>query len=316
VALRALQTAQYTIPVVLTQPDRPHGRGQRPAPSPVKVAAQAGGLRVLQPPTLRDGEVQRTLEAIAIDVLVVAAYGLILPPAVLAWPRFGCINVHASRLPRWRGAAPIARAIEAGDANTGVSLMQMDEGLDTGAVIEVDEVAIAPRETAGSLHDKLALAGAAALLRVLRRMDADGALPATPQPAQGATYAAKITRAEAALDWRKAAAVLDRQVRAFDPTPGAFAVFGGEVLKIRAAQPLSGAPQGAAAPGTVLATGPAGVDVACGEGVLRLLEVRPAGRGSMPGHAYALGHAVAVGSRFDLPAAQPPMAANPPPDPR
>jgi methionyl-tRNA formyltransferase len=311
VALRALQAAQYTIPVVLTQPDRPHGRGLQPAASAVKVIAQAAGLPLLQPATLRDADVQRLLEVIPVDVLVVAAYGLILPPAVLAWPRFGCINIHASRLPRWRGAAPIARAIEAGDAITGVSLMQMDAGLDTGAVIEVDEVAIAPRETARSLHDKLAAAGAAALLRVLGRLDAERTLHAKPQPAEGITYAPKITREEAALDWRKPAVVLDRQVRAFDPAPGAFAMFGGQVVKIRAAEPV---PAGAsrAAPGTVLATGPAGLDVACSEGALRLLEVRPAGRKSMPGPAYALGHGVAAGSRFDVPEPRPPAAAAPP----
>jgi methionyl-tRNA formyltransferase len=307
-----MQAAGYTLPVVLTQPDRPHGRGLKLVPSPVKAAALAAGLPVLQPATLRTAEAQGALSAIPLDVLVVAAYGLILPPAVLAWPRHGCLNIHASRLPRWRGAAPIARAIEAGDAVTGITIMQMDAGLDTGPMVAVEDVPIDPRDTAGRLHDRLAPVGARLLLDVLGRLEADGALAATPQPSEGVTYAAKIGRGEAAVDWTAEAVVLDRRIRAFDPAPGAFATLGGEVVKIVRAEPVV-APGGGTAPpgpgdsalppGEVIAVGPAGIDVACGRGVLRLAEVKPAGGRAMAAGAFARGRNLAPGASFDVPPA-------------
>jgi len=294
-ALAAIAAAGFAVPIVLTQPDRPSGRGMKLTASAVKAKALDLGIPVLQPPTLKTDEGRAAALAVPLDVLVVAAYGLILPPAVLAWPRFGGINIHASRLPRWRGAAPIQRALLAGDAATGVTLMQMDAGLDTGPMLEVVDVPIASRETTGTLTAKLAAAGASGIVRVLERLGREGALPAVPQPAEGVTYAAKIDRAEALLDWRQPAATLDRVVRAFDPSPGASTHMGDETLKIWDAVPLAG---GDAAPGTVLAVGPEGMDVACGSGSLRLRTVQPAGGKRMPAEAFARGRAVAPGARL------------------
>ncbi len=295
-ALSAVLAAGFPVPIVLTQPDRPQGRGLRLTPSPVKALALAHGIPVLQPPTLKTPEGRAEALAVRLDVLVVAAYGLILPPAVLAWPRHGGINIHASRLPRWRGAAPIQRALLAGDAATGVTIMQMDAGLDTGPAIDAVDVPIAPRETAGTLTAKLATAGAAAIVAVLERLARDGRLDAVAQPADGATYAAKVDRGEAHLDWSRPAPVLDRTVRAFDPVPGAFTQFGGEPVKVWSAEPLAGP---AAAPaGTVVAAGAAGIDVACGEGVLRIATVQPAGGKRMSAAAFAAGRALVAGMRF------------------
>jgi methionyl-tRNA formyltransferase len=296
-ALAAVREAGHTLPLVLTQPDRPHGRGLRLAPSPVKSYAVEHGLPVLQPASLKAEEQRAPVLAIPLDVLVVAAYGLILPPAVLAWPCHGCLNIHASRLPRWRGAAPIARAIEAGDAATGVTIMQMDAGLDTGPMIDLVEVPIAERETAGTLHDKLAAAGAAAIVATLARLARDGHLDAVPQPAEGVTYAAKIDRAEAALDWQRPAVELDRRVRAFDPAPGAHTTWEGKLLKIGAARPVTATAR--AEPGTVLAVGTQGIDVASGEGTaLRVATVKPGGGRWMEAAAFAAGHGVSPGARF------------------
>jgi methionyl-tRNA formyltransferase len=300
-ALTAIAAAGFAVPLVLTQPDRPSGRGMRLASSPVKQRAAELGVPVLQPPSLKTEVGRAEALAVPLDVLVVAAYGLILPPAVLAWPRHGGINIHASRLPRWRGAAPIQRALLAGDMATAVTIMQMDEGLDTGPMIEVVDVPIAPRDTAGTLTGKLAAAGAQAIVATLTRLARDGHLPAIPQPAVGVTYAAKIDRAEAALDWTQPAAVLDRVVRAFDPAPGASTHCDGEALKIWDALPLF---TGDAPPGTVLAVSPDGVDVACGRGSLRLRIVQPAGGKRMPARAFALGRALAPGARLG-PAAAP-----------
>ena len=289
------------MPVVLTQPDRPQGRGLRVAPSPVKELAAGHGIPVLQPATLRTPEGRAEATAVRVDVLVVAAYGLILPPAVLAWPRHGCINIHASKLPRWRGAAPIQRALLAGDAGTGVTVMQMDEGLDTGPMIDVVDVAVAPRETAGTLTAKLAAAGATTIVAVLERLARDGKLRAAPQPGDGVTYAAKIGRDDARLDWSHAAAALDRAVRAFDPVPGAFTSWLGQPLKVWAAEPMlpAGAPNAVAtAAGTIVAVGAGGVDVACGDGVLRLKTVQPAGGKRMAAAAFAAGRALAPGARL------------------
>jgi methionyl-tRNA formyltransferase len=295
-ALSAIVDAGFVVGLVLTQPDRPKGRGLRSEPSPVRRLADEYGIPVQAPPSLKTAEARAPVVAVPLDVLVVAAYGLILPASVLAWPKYGCINIHASRLPRWRGAAPIPRAIAAGDDSTGVSIMQMDAGLDTGPVIEIAEVPIDSRETAGSLHDKLAAAGAAAIVSVLRRLAHDGALASAPQPSTGATYAAKLDRAEADIDWTQPAGKIDAAIRAFDPVPGAFTTIDGQVIKIWQAQPLE-VPDDARVPGKVLAAGKTGIDVACGTGVLRIVEVQPAAGRRMSAAAFALGHAIRPGSQ-------------------
>ncbi|MCC6870573.1 MAG: methionyl-tRNA formyltransferase [Burkholderiales bacterium] len=295
-ALVAIRAAGGSVELVLTQPDRPSGRGMTVVPSAVKAYAVEQGLRILQPPNLKGDAVLTPLLGVALDVLVVAAYGLILPPAILAWPRHGCLNIHASLLPRWRGAAPIQRAILAGDPTTGITIMQMDAGLDTGPTIEASTVPIGSRDTAGSLTTRLAEVGAAAIVRVLARFATDGVLVATAQPADGATYAGKIGRADAELDWRRDAIDLDRAIRAFDPAPGATTALAGDPVKLWSALPLPGTPD--IAPGTVMAVGPAGVDVACGTGVLRLVTVQPAGGKRMTAAAFAAGRALAPGSHF------------------
>jgi methionyl-tRNA formyltransferase len=295
-ALEAILAAGFDVPLVLTQPDRPRGRGLQSEPSPVKRLAASRDLLVLQPATLRTEDARAPLLAIPLDVLVVAAYGLILPPAVLAWPASGCLNIHASLLPRWRGAAPIQRAIAAGDAASGITIMQMDAGLDTGPMIERVEIAMTPRETAGTLHDKLAGAGARAIVGNLARLSRHGALAATPQPADGATYAKKIERADAVIDWTQACEAIDRQVRALDPVPGAATTLQGAGVKVWRAEPV--ARKGDAPPGTVVAAGRDGIDVACGTGALRLVEVQPASGKVMPAAAFAMGHGVVPGTRF------------------
>jgi methionyl-tRNA formyltransferase len=298
-ALEAIIAAGFEVPLVLTQPDRAKGRGLHADASPVKRLAEDRGFPVLQPATLRTAEARAPLLAIPLDVLVVAAYGLILPPDVLSWPRHGCLNIHASMLPRWRGAAPIQRAIQAGDTGTGVTIMQMDAGLDTGAMIKAVEVAIAPRETAGTLQDKLAAAGARSILAVLARLARDGALKATPQPVTGATYAKKVERVDAAIDWTNAAETIDRQIRAFDPVPGATTHFGGQAVKVWSADPI--AKECDATAGTVLASGNEGIDVGCGRGVLRLRELQPASGRRMSAAAFAAGHGVVPGRCFGAP---------------
>jgi methionyl-tRNA formyltransferase len=295
-ALAAILTAGFDVALVLTQPDRPKGRGLKLEVSPVKRLAMESGLLMLQPRTLRTEETREVVLANPLDVLVVAAYGLILPPAVLTWPAHGCLNIHASKLPRWRGAAPIQRAIEAGDPTTGITIMQMDAGLDTGPVVDGVDVPIAPRETAGTLHDKLADAGARLVVAVLRRLARDHALPSSPQPEIGATYANKIGRDDAAVDWAQDAPVVDRHVRAFDPWPGAHAIMGDALVKVWRAEPHASMDK--AAPGVVLGAGEHGIDVACGNGLLRLLEVQPAAGRRMAAAAYARGHAIGPGSRF------------------
>ena len=227
-------------------------------------------------------------------MLVVAAYGLLLPPEVLALPRLGCINIHASLLPRWRGAAPIQRAIEAGDAQSGITIMQMDEGLDTGPMLLARSIPILPEDTTGSLHDRLAALGAELVVEALRRLP-DG-LPATPQPLEGVTYAAKIAKAEAALDWRRPAAELARAVRAFNPFPGAHGSLGGTAVKIWRAQPVDLRGE----PGEVLASGPEGIVVACGSGALRLAELQRPGAKRMAAREFLAGFPVSVGDRFAI----------------
>ncbi|WP_427184237.1 methionyl-tRNA formyltransferase [Bordetella bronchialis] len=283
-ALEAILAAGHVVPLVLTQPDRPAGRGLKLTPSPVKQAALAAGIPVDQPRSLRlDGrypedaaKARDQLHAAAPDVMVVAAYGLILPQWVLDLPPHGCLNIHASLLPRWRGAAPIQRAIEAGDTETGVTIMQMDAGLDTGDMLLVRRVPIGPEQNASSLHDDLAAAGASAIVEALAALQAGG-LSRAPQPAEGVTYAAKLDKAEAALDFSLAADVLARRVRAFDPVPGATVRLPGldDPVKVWRAQALPGA--SAMVPGTVLRALPAGIDIATADGILRLLELQKAG---------------------------------------
>ena len=297
-ALTAILDAGFAVPVVLTQPDRPRGRGLRLEASPVKQLANARGIPVLQPTSLKAEAGRVDALAIPLDVLVVAAYGLILPPAVLAWPRHGALNIHASKLPRWRGAAPIQRAIMAGDALTGITVMQMDAGLDTGAVVSAVDVSIAPRETAGTLTARLAATGATIIVATLEQLASAWVLPATPQPAEGATYAAKIARADAAIDWTQPAIDIDRVIRALDPAPGAYAQWAAEVVKVWSAEPMAASVAGT--PGTVLAVHGDGVDVGCGDGALRLRTLQPAGGTRMPAHAYAMGRAIAPGGRFAL----------------
>jgi methionyl-tRNA formyltransferase len=295
-ALAAIAEAGLTIPLVLTRPDKPKGRGLKVEVSPVKAEALRRGLPVLQPATLRTAEARGAVLAVPLEVLVVAAYGLILPPEVLAWPRHGCINVHASRLPRWRGAAPIQRALLAGDASTGVTIMQMDAGLDTGPAIAHVEVPIAADETGGSLHDRLAAAGAALVVEVLGRLARDGRLEAQPQPAEGVVYAHRIGRDDAQIDWSAHAAAIERQVRAFDPVPGAATLLRGAPFKIWKARVAPGVQ--AALPGTVVAVSTRAVVVACGEGALVLDEVQPAGGRRMSVAAFVAGRGVDAGERL------------------
>jgi methionyl-tRNA formyltransferase len=244
-ALAALHGAGHDIALVLTQPDRPTGRGLRLAPGAVKVLAQELGLELFQPANLKDAQTHVRLRALGADLMVVAAYGLILPEPALALTRLGAINIHASLLPRWRGAAPIQRAILAGDERSGISIMQMDRGLDTGAVLLAESVPIAADDTGGSLHDKLARLGARLIVRALDAL-ARGELRAQAQPGAGASYAAKISKAEAAIDWRESAAAIERKVRAFNPQPGASARARGIALKIWRASAIATA----GAPGT------------------------------------------------------------------
>ncbi len=268
-ALAALIAAGHQLALVLTQPDRPSGRGMALRPSPVKTLALEHGIEVFQPPTLRDAAAQARLQAVGADAMIVAAYGLILPQAVLDLPRFGCINIHASLLPRWRGAAPIQRAILAGDAESGVCIMQMEAGLDTGPVLLSAALPIAADETAGSLHDRLAELGAGLIVAALEKLP----LAPTPQADCGVTYAAKIEKSEAMLDWNQSAQQLARQVRAFNPFPGALATLGQLSVKVWRAS----AEAGEGSPGTILASDRAGILVACGEGALRLTELQKAG---------------------------------------
>ena len=278
--LEACRAASVEVIAVYTQPDRPAGRGRRPAASAVKQAALAAGLAIEQPESLKTAAVQQRLHELAPDLLVVVAYGLILPRAVLAIPRLGCWNVHASLLPRWRGAAPIQRALLAGDAETGVCLMQMEPGLDTGPVLLTRRTPIAADDTGGRLHDRLAALGADVLGEGLDCVTRGAMLAARPQPDVGITYAHKLDKAEAVLDFGDSAAALARKVRAFDPWPVAEAVLAGERLRVWAAATLPG--RADAAPGTLLGAGRDGLDLATGDGILRITRIQRAGGRPLP----------------------------------
>jgi methionyl-tRNA formyltransferase len=300
-SLEAL-AATFAVRAVLTQPDRPAGRGRALSPSPVKRRALALGIEVLQPASLRDPAALQALAALAPDVLVVVAYGLLLPPAVLAVPRLGCINVHASLLPRWRGAAPIQRAILAGDEESGVAIMRMEAGLDTGPVYALRRVPIGARDTALTLGQRLAVEGADLLTATLSAIEA-GSASARPQPSAGASYAEKLDKSEAPLNWHFDAAELDRRVRAFVPWPVAETRWRGGTLKVHAAEPVAAAAGPPALPGTILAAGAAGIDVATGEGALRLTRVQQPGRKVVEAGEFARGAAAGalVGARFESP---------------
>ncbi len=292
-ALEAIAAAGHEVAAVITRPDRPAGRGLAAAASPVKGAAVRLGIPTLQPPTLKTAEAQDEIRQLGPDVLVVAAYGLILPQAVLDIPRFGAINIHASLLPRWRGAAPIHRALLAGDPETGISIMRMDAGLDTGPVLLSERVPILPEDTGGALHDKLAALGARLLIAALGGL-ASGALAATPQSAEGVTYAAKLGKDEARVDWTRTAAEIERQVRAFDPSPGAGTQVRGAELKLWRARVVDGTGE----PGVVLAIDPGGVVVACSTGALRVEELQRAGGKRLPAPEFLRGFPLTVGERF------------------
>jgi methionyl-tRNA formyltransferase len=302
IALEALQVDGVDIALVLSQPDRPAGRGMKLQASPVKQFAVQQGWPVVQPRSLRlDGKypddaaaARETLLAAGLDVLVVAAYGLILPQWVLDAPRLGCLNIHASLLPRWRGAAPIHRAIEAGDTETGVTIMQMDAGLDTGDMLLRESLAIGDDSTA-QLHDRLAAMGGRLIVDALHRAEA-GTLQRTPQPAEGVTYAHKIEKHEAAVDWAQSAETIGRRIRAFDPFPGANSVLDGAIVKFWAAQARRA--DSVEVPGTVLAVSPAGIDVAAQGSVVTLTELQRPGGKRLPVADFLHGFDVKAGQVF------------------
>ncbi|AJC20608.1 methionyl-tRNA formyltransferase [Pandoraea pulmonicola] len=303
-ALAAIDAAGFPVELVLTQPDRPAGRGMKLQASPVKRYAQAHDMPVAQPPSLRRNgkypeEAAATIDqlrALSPDVMVVAAYGLILPQEVLDLPRYGCLNIHGSLLPRWRGAAPIHRAIEAGDAETGITIMQMDAGLDTGAMILREALPIAGDDTTATLHDRMAALGGKLIVEALQQLARDGRLSAEPQPDAGVTYAEKIAKHEAVLDWTKSAAALSRQVRAFDPFPGALGTVHATPVKLWRAGPVAGKP--GTAPGTVLEVSADAVVIACGEGALRVTECQKPGGKRLPVREFLAGFALTPGDVF------------------
>ncbi|MFO7580855.1 methionyl-tRNA formyltransferase [Nitrosomonas halophila] len=293
-ALDALLAAHFEIILVLTQPDRPAGRGMKMQASPVKLLAQQHALQLLQPETLKSPDIQAQLKTLAPDVMVVAAYGLLLPEAVLHIPRHGCINIHASLLPRWRGAAPIQRAILAGDQETGISIMQMDQGLDTGAIILQHAVTITPRDTSATLHDKLAQLGGKSIAEALTLLDR-GALQSTQQNEAGACYASKIRKNEAEIDWGQDAAHIDRMIRAFNPGPGACTHLQGDLIKLwqaKIVKTISGQA------GEILAAGETGMIVACGQDALRIEILQKAGGKKLSAAQFLAGHDIRPGACF------------------
>ncbi|MCL4189234.1 MAG: methionyl-tRNA formyltransferase [Rhodobacteraceae bacterium] len=292
-ALEAL-AARHEIAAVYTQPPRPAGRGQQPRPCPVAARAAALGLAVHAPASLREPAVQAAFAGHGAEAAVVAAYGLILPPAVLAAPPRGCLNIHASLLPRWRGAAPIHRAVIAGDAVTGISIMRMEAGLDTGPVLLAEATPVGAVETAGELHDRLAVIGARLILSALAQLDS---LVARPQGEAGVTYAGKITNAEARVDWHRPAAEVDRLVRGLAPAPGAWTEAAGGRLRLLRSRPADGH----GVPGEVLQAGPGGLVVACGDGAVAITEAQREGRRAMAVAELLRGLPLAPGDRLGAP---------------
>jgi methionyl-tRNA formyltransferase len=325
-ALQALHEAGHEIALVLTRPDKPAQRGQKLLASPVKQWALAHGIEVWQPRTLRDPEVPQRLHDIDCQAMVVAAYGLLLPSDVLAVPPLGCLNIHASLLPRWRGAAPIQRAVQAGDAQTGITIMQMDVGLDTGPIRLVCPLPIGRDETSGSVHDRLAVLGAQAIVEAIGLLEADR-LPMSPQPADGVTHAAKIVKADALIDWSRTAQAIVDQLRAFDPAPGCVAEvarLAGTSLKLWRARAVEPTPQlmspfmpqlaaptdaqsGGVAPGMVIGIFDGALRVACGSpdqpGAVDLLELQRAGGRRLPATEFVAGFPIRAGDRLQSPAA-------------
>lgn len=289
-AFDALREAGHEIACVYTQPPRPAGRGQKERKSPVQLAAEAAGIEVRTPASLKDADAQAAFAALDLEAAVVVAYGLILPAPILDAPRRGCINIHASLLPRWRGAAPIQRALLAGDGETGVTIMQMDEGLDTGPVLLRESVEITEDMNAGELHDALAELGGRLIVDALAGLE-DGSVKPSPQIEDGVTYAHKLERGEERIDWSRDAAEVARHVRGFAPWPGAWFEYDGDRIKVLAAEVTDGS----GAPGEVLDDD---LTVACGSGALRLLRVQRAGRAAMDAEAYLRGQAVPKGAHF------------------
>jgi len=290
VALEALLAAGHAVALTLTQPDRPAGRGLKPRPSAVKALALARKLPLAQPASLKEPVIQEQLRAIGADAMVVAAYGLILPDVVLATPARGCINIHASLLPRWRGAAPIQRAVLAGDRETGITIMQMDAGLDTGAILLQEKIALNDDDTAQTLHDKLAQLGARCVVRALKENPGPHAQDDTT-----ATYADKITKAETVIDWARSAGDICLQIRAFDPVPGAVTTLDGATLKIWRARPLA---HGAVTPGTVMSARASGIVVAAGGGAVNVIELQKAGSKRLAARAFLAGAKLVPGARL------------------
>lgn len=286
--LQALLDSEHEIVAVLTQPDRPAGRGRKLTASPVKQLALSANLPVYQPESLKTVEAQADLAALDADVMIVVAYGLILPKAVLAMPSYGCLNIHASLLPRWRGAAPIQRAIQMGDAQTGVTIMQMDAGLDTGDMLTTLTTPIGAEESAQTLHDRLSQLGSTALMQTLDDLQ-DGTLNPIPQPTDAVTYAEKLNKAEAQIDWQRPASTLVRQIQAFNPWPVAFTQFQGQPLRLwqaRLGQPKS-QPNLQKPPGLVISIDKTGIEVATGEGTLWITQLQPAGKKTMSAYDFA-----------------------------
>jgi methionyl-tRNA formyltransferase len=292
-ALTGILGAGFHVAAVVTRPDRPQGRGLKVTASAVKSLALERGLPLFEPARLGDEAARAELARAALDVLVVAAYGLILPQPVLEVPRHGCINIHASLLPRWRGAAPIQRALLEGDMQTGISIMQMDAGLDTGALISARAVPIGARDTAATLTDRLAAVGAEAVVETLVRLERDGHVDSFPQQESGASYARKISRDDAAIHWQASSLVIDRQVRALNPVPGAFTVLDGKPIKIWASEPAAGH---FGAPGIVVRADKGDLVIACGEGALAVRELQRAGGRRLSTADFLSGNRVDPGS--------------------
>ena len=293
-ALAALIEAGHEILVVLTQPDRPKGRGMKLTPSPVKTLALQHNLPVWQPENLKDAPIQQQLGDLQADVMVVAAYGLLLPAAVLSIPEYGCLNIHASLLPRWRGAAPIQRAIEAGDVESGVCIMQMDVGLDTGDVLLSRNTPITDDTTAVQLHDALAVIGAEAIVEALAKLPE---LTARPQAEAGVTYAQKLSKADAEIDWALDAKQIHDKIRALNPVPGAWSSLNGQVIKIWASRVLE--MSSIAAEGSIVAADKQGIAVQAGEGVILITELQASGSKRMAAAAFVAGHADLLGQKFE-----------------